>query len=382
MIRALALLTLLAAGPVAAAGGKPVEAAAAALPDDGPDDGPAGRKPHFLYVANQSAASVSVIDMQTDVVVWTIDLTALGFSEDARPHHVAVEPDGSFLYVSLIGDGFVIKLTPEGELRGQAEFETPGMLALDPHSARLWVSRSMMAVSPPQRIGVINRDRMTIEEVGVFFDRPHALALSNDGRLVFVGSLAENRFAVLAPDEEGIGLKAVEGPTHVLVQFAVSPDGRWLAVGGEVSGKLLAFDLAYPRNPRLVASIDVAPMPWHPIFSPDGGRLYFGNQGANVVTVVRTSDWTVEKVIASPELAQPHGIALSPDGSRLYVGNRNLKGPATGGMDHAAMGHDAGAADDGWTGRVVVIDTGTLEVVRTIDVGRYASGMGTATPVR
>lgn len=363
------LFALLAAGPAPAAGAPSAGGA------------PAGPSPRYLYVANQAAASVSVIDMGTDAVVRTIDLTALGFTKDAKPHHVAVEPDGSFLYVSLIGDGAVIKLTPGGELRGSAEFETPGMLALDPHSDRLWVGRSMMAVSPPQRIGVIDRDDMSIDEVGVFLDRPHALALSNDGRLVFAGSLAENRFAVLSPAEEGIELRSVEGPTHVFVQFAVSPDGRWLATGGEVSGKLLVFDLAYPTNPRLVKAIDVAPMPWHPVFSPDGTRLYVGNQGANVVTVVRTSDWTVEKVIANPAFAEPHGIAISPDGAKLYVGNRNVKGPAAGGMDHQAMAHDAGP-DDGRTGRVVVIDTGTLEVTGTIDVGRYASGMGTATPVR
>lgn len=385
MSRLLALLALLAAGPVPAATHGPTDVGGTARGRAA--DTPVDRKSHYLYVANQAAASVSVIDMESDRVVRTIDLTALGFTADARPHHVAVEPDGSFLYVSLIGDGFVIKLTPEGELRGKVELETPGMLALDPHSARLWVGRSMMAVSPPQRIGVINRDRMTIEEVGVFFDRPHALAISNDGSLVFVASLAENRFAVLAPDEEAIELRTVEGPTHVFVQFAVSPDGRWLAVGGEVSGKLLVFDLAYPRNPRLAESIDVAPMPWHPIFSPDGSRLYVGNQGANVVTVVRTSDWTVEKVIASPEFAEPHGIALSPDGSKLYVGNRNVKGPPSGGMDHAAMeehakDRDDGAEDDGRTGRVVVIDTGSLEVVGSIGVGRYASGMATAAPVR
>jgi YVTN family beta-propeller protein len=365
----LAWLGVLAAGPVPAAGGPVIE---------GND---AVASPTYLYVANQSAASVSVIDMSTDRVVRTIDLTALGFTTDARPHHVAVEPDGSFLYVSLIGDGAVIKLTPAGELRGTVEFETPGMLALDPHSDRLWVGRSMMAVSPPQRIGLIDRDDMSIDEVGVFLDRPHALALSNDGSLVYVGSLAENRFAVLSPEQEGIELRSVEGPPQVLVQFAVSPDGRWLAVGGEVSGKMLVFDLAYPENPRLVESIDVAPMPWHPVFSPDGARLYFGNQGANVVTVVRTSDWTVEKVIANSGFAEPHGIAISADGSKLYVGNRNVKGSSTGGMDHPAMGGDAGGGDDR-TGRVVVIDTGRLEVTGTIDVGRYAAGMGTATPVR
>ncbi len=380
MIRALLMSALVAAGLGPAYGSaSPAEVRAG--------ESRVAARSSYLYVANQADASVTVIDMTTDAVVRTIDLTALGFTENARPHHVAVEPDGSFWYVSLIGDGFVLKLTPEGELRGKVPFETPGMLALDPHSDRLWVGRSMMAVSPPQRIGKIDRDDMTIEEIGVFFDRPHALALSNDGRLVFVGSLAENRIAVLSPEQEGIELKAVEGPTHVFVQFALSPDGRWLAVGGEVSGRMLVFDLAFPTNPRLAASIEVAPMPWHPIFSPDGARLYFGNQGANVVTVIRTSDWSVEKVIASSAFAEPHGIALSPDGRKLYVGNRNVKAtpgsgaqPQAGAMDHAAMAPEASST--GRPGRVVVIDTRTLDVVKSVDVGRYAAGMGTATPRR
>ncbi|MDT8437260.1 MAG: YncE family protein, partial [Gemmatimonadota bacterium] len=283
-------------------------------------DGAVRVAPPLLYVANQAGASVTVIDMRADTVVRTIDLTALGFSPEARPHHVAVEPDGSFLYVSLIGDGFVIKLTPEGELRGRAPFEAPGLLVLDPRSDRLWVGRSMAAVRPPQRLGVVDRDDMSIDEVAVFLPRPHALALSGDGRLVYTASLAENRIAVLAPEEEGLELVEVDGPPHVLVQFAVSPDGRWLVAGGELSGRLLAFDLAYPVRPRLVASFAVAPKPWHPVFSPDGGRLYVGNQGADVVTVVRTADWAVEKVIAHSAFAEPHGIALSPDGRKLYVG--------------------------------------------------------------
>jgi YVTN family beta-propeller protein len=334
----------------------------------------------YVYVANQSSASVSVIDVTTDQVVRTIDLTKLGFSENAKPHHVTVEPDGSAFYVSLIGDGFVLKLTPAGDLLGQAPFETPGMLALDPHSDQLWVGRSMMAVSPPQRIGRIDRSDMSIDEVDVFFDRPHALALSPDGRYVYTASLAGNDIAIIDPVDERIELLKVPGPTHVFVQFAVSPDGSRLVTGGEMSGKLLVFGLEDRLRPELIMEIDVNPMPWHPVFSPDGRRVYVGNRGANTVTVIRTSDWSVEAVVEDAAFAEPHGSALSPDGKKLYISNRNVKDPAAGDdrMDHGAMGHDEAASGDERTGRVTVIDTATLEVIETIDVGRYAAGMGTS----
>jgi len=337
----------------------------------------------FVYVANQASASVSVIDVATDELIRTIDLTKLGFTENAKPHHVVVEPDGSAFYVSLIGDGYVLKLTPAGDLLGQAPFETPGMLALDPHSNQLWVGRSMMAVSPPQRIGRIDRSDMSIDEVDVFFDRPHALALSPDGRYVYTASLAGNDIAIIDPVEERIELLKVPGPTHVFVQFAVSPDGSRLVTGGEMSGKLLVFGLEDPLRPRMITEIEVDPMPWHPVFSPDGSRVYFGNRGANTVTVIRTSDWSVEAVIEDAAFAEPHGSAVSPDGRKLYISNRNVKDPAAGdeGMDHGAMGHDGAASGEERLGRVTVIDTATLEVIETIDVGRYAAGMGTSVPV-
>ena len=64
----------------------------------------------LLYVCNQNDATVSVIDMATNRVIRTVDLKQLGFSANARPHHVAVEPDGSFWYVTLIGDNRVVQM--------------------------------------------------------------------------------------------------------------------------------------------------------------------------------------------------------------------------------------------------------------------------------
>src|SRR6266550_4337397 len=60
--------------------------------------------PIFVYVANQASGKVTVIDAATDSVVAIVDFTALGFSAHPKPHHIVVEPDGSYWYVSLVGD--------------------------------------------------------------------------------------------------------------------------------------------------------------------------------------------------------------------------------------------------------------------------------------
>src|SRR5690606_29864500 len=59
--------------------------------------------PLLLYVANQDDASVTVIDMNENEVLRTVNLTAYGFAADAAPYAIAVEPDASAWYVALSG---------------------------------------------------------------------------------------------------------------------------------------------------------------------------------------------------------------------------------------------------------------------------------------
>ncbi len=313
-----------------------------------------------LYVANQDAATVSVVDVGTLRVVHTVDLQALGFPANSKPHHTAVEPDGSHWYVSLIAAGKVLKFTRENELVGQADFETPGMLALHPREDLLFVGRSMAAVNPPQRVGVVNRTDMEIDEVDVFFPRPHAIAVHPNGRYVYTASLGVNQIAGIDLESDEIELTTVDGPTHVMVQFAISPDGRWLVATGQITGTLLVFDLSNASKPRHVRTIEVNPHPWHPTFSPDGRFVYFGNQATNTVTMIDAQRWEVAQVIEGHGLAEPHGIAVSADGRYLFVSNRNLKG------DYPSVDNE---------GTVVVIDTASRTIEKVIEVGPYAAGM-------
>jgi len=54
-----------------------------------------------LYITNQGSASITVIDQSKLAVDTVIDLTKMGFSPNAKPHHVVVEKDGSFWYATL-----------------------------------------------------------------------------------------------------------------------------------------------------------------------------------------------------------------------------------------------------------------------------------------
>jgi len=318
-----------------------------------------------LYVPGQESATVSIIDVATNEVVATVDLKALGFSANAKPHFVAVEPDGSFWYVTLIADGRVLKFNRNNELVGQLPMEVAGMLGMQPNGDLLVVTRSMSAVNPPARVGLVGRADMEVEEIEVPFPRPHASAADPRGGRIWVGSLGVNQIATIDAETGELAITTLEGEQpQVFVQFAVSPDGTRLVATTEHTNKLLVFDSTDPDRLRLLHTVDVNPKPWHPSYSPDGRYVWFGNQASNTVTVVDARQWKVDKVIEGEGLAEPHGSAISPDGRWVYISNRNTKGTYR------------GRGADERPGTVVVIDAERREIVKVLEVGRYAAGLG------
>ncbi|MEX1010714.1 MAG: YncE family protein [Balneolaceae bacterium] len=330
----------------------------------GPDD-----PGHYLYVCNQGAATVSVIDLETHEIAARIDLQELGFSPNAKPHHAVVEPDGSHWYVSLIGENLILKFNHRNELVGRTEMEVPGLLAIHPTKDELYVARSMMAMNPPQSFAIIRRSDMEhTEEVETFFPRPHGITIHPNGKWVFVASLAENQMVSIDLESLDSELTMFPGDTHVFVDFGLSPDGNTLVITGQISGQLLVLDTSNPASPELIETIQINPQPWRPIFSPDGKRLYVPNKESNTVTVIDMTQHVVEAVIEGKGLAQPHGSAISPDGKWLYISNNNLR--AMPDMDQ--HNHDAGPP-----GYLVVIDTETLSIDKVIEVETYSTGIGT-----
>ena len=323
-------------------------------------DGSSGER-EYVYITNQGDATINVIDVATNTVAEVVDLTQLGFDPGAKPHHVAVEPDGSHWYVSLISAGRVLKFTRDNELVGSAEFEVPGLLELDPASHYLFVGRSMAAVNPPQRIGMIDTNTMETEELEVFIPRPHALAVAPNGKYVYSASLAENRMTVINIETGDTEFHDLDGPTHTLVDLQISPDGTKMISGGQLTGKFFFFDATDQAGVPVEKVIDVEAAPWHPVFNREGTRAYFANKMADKVTILNMETEEVEAVISGNGLAQPHGTALSADGKYLYVSNQNMNMAYT-------------AADGSHPGTVVVIDTEKAEIIKVLEVGSMPAG--------
>ncbi|MFW6039539.1 MAG: YncE family protein [Gemmatimonadota bacterium] len=351
-------------------------ASAAEQPAVVPDPGAtASAQSELLYACVQDEAKIAVIDAATHEVVRVIDLTELGFSSNAKPHHIYVEPGGEFWNVSLIGDNRVVRFDRSGEIDAQYEMETPGMLAYAAGRDLLLASRSMSAVNPPSRVSLIRGGSMDGEQIDVLFPRPHPMVVSADGGWAYTGSLGVNQLAAIDLETEEVTLTSIEGPAHALVQFALSPDGRTLVASTELTGLLLVFDLADPANPQLTRSIEVGPMAFDPMFSADGRFVWVPVKGADEVVVLDTDGWDIAQRIGGRGLAQPHAVLFSADGRWAFVSNNNkadhMADPAHG--DHGDHGAGEQATGDG---NITVIDAASYEIVRVIELGENVTGMG------
>jgi DNA-binding beta-propeller fold protein YncE len=322
----------------------------------------------LLYVCVQDDAKIAVVDMAKAEVVRTIDLTKLGFPTTAKPHFIVVEPDGAYWYASLIGANKVVKFDRQDKIAGQYEMETPGMLSFSA-DGKLVVSRSMSAVNPPKRVALIDRTKMTGDEVDILFPRPHPVAVV--GGYAYTASLGVNQLASIQLATDKVQITDVKGPSHGFVQFAVSPDKKTLVASTEVSGQLMVFDLSTPAAPTLTAEIPLGKMVFDPVFTFDGKHVWVPVKMNNEVAVIDASTWKVVARIADPAFKQPHQIVFSADGKTAFVTTNNKS-------DHMADPAHAGmpGMDDG-TASLVVVDVATRKVTKSLPLGKNLTGMGT-----
>lgn len=277
-----------------------------------------------LYVPNQRGASISVLDGARRVLT-TVDLTEHGFSEHAMPHEVVVSPATGAWYVTLSGDGYVAMFDRDNQLVKRTEFEAPGMIGIDHVRNRVFVSRSLSAVSPPMSLGLFRAsDLELLEEPYIFISRPHALSIDSVSGRVYSASLDGNRIAGFDPATDEVEITRVDDMSGGFVGLDTSPDGRRLVATTQQTAEMLAFD-SQSLALEQIAAVAVEPGPYDVRFSPDGESVWFPNQQANTVTKVDARSWTVATVVESDSFLRPHGVAVSPDSRTVYVTSHGME---------------------------------------------------------
>ena len=181
-----------------------------------------------LYVSNEFANTVTVIDLDTQKAVATIPV-------GKRPRGIKASPDRRRVYVAL-GEENVI--------------------------------------------AVIDTEKNSVIEKIPAGDDPEAFDLSPDGRFIYVSNEESHTASLI-----DIAQRKVVGTVKVGIEpegGAVSPDGKWVYVSSETSHTISVIDAA---SFKVVATVLVGDRPRGIAFLPDGTRAswrYVASDGADL----------------------------------------------------------------------------------------------------
>jgi PQQ-dependent catabolism-associated beta-propeller protein len=211
-----------------------------------------------MYVANEDAAEVSVVDLKSGTVIATA-------KTGDEPEGVAIRPDGKVVYVTSEGDGDV------------AALDTATNTVL-------------------KRIPVGHRPR----GIGFLPDGSRAfVTLENDGAIAVIDSVRHEFLQTIQLGDAGAT------PRPRPMGIAVRPDGSMIYVTTGSFGRLFFID---PAKNQPSGSIPVGQRPWGVGLMPDGRTLYTANGPSNDVSVV---DVMTEQVVKKIPVGQrPWGVVV------------------------------------------------------------------------
>lgn len=259
------------------------------------------------------------------------------------PTGAALTPDGRFYWTVSTGRGRNdIRIVEVASARVVQTLPIPGSsggIAMDPGGGRAFVSgvadsRHSDQKSPPGTPGASG-------------DAIHVFAYGADGRASFQRVISVPPPGDAAPPQRfpPTNTKRVSWPDRL----AVSPDGRRLLVPLNLADAAAVVDLSNDS----VRTVKTGSYPYGAAILADGRTGLVSNETPGTVSVVNLDSATkVKDIQVGGHVAHPEAIAVDPGGRRAYVAIAN--------------------AD-----QVAVIDTGRMEVERTLSVAR-PEGDGTA----
>jgi PQQ-dependent catabolism-associated beta-propeller protein len=142
--------------------------------------------------------------------------------------------------------------------------------------------------------------------------RPRGLALSRDGRRLYVAVSNDNRIDVVDLASRKVVDTLPSGPDPE--RFALSPDGRWLYVANEDDSLVSFVDIAAKK---IVREVEVGAEPEGMAVSPDGRWVVCTSESASLVHVIDARSG--ELVDSIPVGTRPRDAVFSADGQQLWV---------------------------------------------------------------
>ena len=210
-------------------------------------------------------------------------------------------------------------------------------IVVSPDNQKVYVATDGNTVS------VINAKTNTIEGSPLFAGSyPRGLALSSDGSKLYVANETYTGEVTIIDLANGNNTTTITGLGADPIGVALTPDGSqlWVCDYGA-----LTVDVIDTANNQVLGQIVVGNGAYSVTFTPDGTKAYVASQFATTVSVVDTASRKVEGTIRAG--AHVSALVLAPTGGTAYA-LRSLKGQ---------------------NGEIVVADTTTDKIVKTISLG-------------
>ncbi|HTZ17311.1 MAG TPA: LamG-like jellyroll fold domain-containing protein, partial [Dissulfurispiraceae bacterium] len=257
----------------------------------------------FAYVTNRGDSTISVIDIADDTVTShpALSGTLLG---------VAINQTGTKGYFSRVYDSniTVLDLVNSNAVIGTfTAAATVHGIALNPDGTRLYV-----AMRDTGSIQVLDANTGSSITTISGMSNPTGLVVTPDGSRVYVANWGGSVVVVDTATNSVIS-SALTGMGS-LSGIAVDPAGSRVYVYDSSNGAIRVIDTGTNSLTATITGIgtgdftDVA-------VSPDGSRVYAG--GGTNISVIQTSDNSIIKTISVG--AAPAGIDMDPAGAKLYV---------------------------------------------------------------
>ena len=252
------------------------------------------------------------------------------------PADIAITPDNRFAYVANNHGNTVTVINLQTNLvaltLSDASFNQPYTVTINAAGTKAYVTNSNGST-----ITIIDIATNTVTGTITGFDGPSGMAITPDGVYAYVN----NYGGPIAGSGNGTTVRVVNLQTNLIVgaaitvgqapaSLAITPDGAFVYVINYVNGLLGTgtISIIATESNTVVGAITGFSGPFNIVISADGKYAYVTNFGSNnfapvgtTVSVINLQTNTITNTITLG--TQPAGIALSPDGRFAYVSNYN-----------------------------------------------------------
>ena len=254
-----------------------------------------------LYVSSDGASTISLIDTATDRLTRNIEV-------GKAPHGLSVTPDGRQVLVAVYGDDNVAWIdAATGQVTARVSVARPHNIAIRPDGKTAYV-----ASQAPGKLALAVIDLASRAVVrSVPLDKtPRALEFSPDGKYLYFTQAGLSAVAVLDPNGDRLLTQIPVGASPHYANF--TRNGRLGLTVSQGPGELAVFSTA---SNAVSSTVKVGKLPHWVAASGDSRTAYTTNEGSNDVSIVDLATGGVSTVPvgnAPRKIAVQQGASASP----------------------------------------------------------------------